>query len=265
MPFEKIREADLTNKGVVGQQNTPQLNAREMQEKVEEIPRKVIIPFFNALIDALNDGKGSDEIIVTVPDGLALGEKSNLNAVLAGIGAEILKRVISDDVKKIRVNEYGELEVSKDGREFTIASSRGHVIMDGLDTTYAQRRKLRFKCTQVEDDPESDTTVVYGLVGPAGPVGPGGIITKLSPGLFGMTVDENGDLFLQHNNGEPPPPFALTPEKDLVYKVSPDVQINLGNVKGEPGQQGPAGKAGTNGLTPRLSLEVNGDLYVTYE
>lgn len=261
MAFKRIEDADLTNKGVVGQENTPNLSAREMQEKVEEIPRKVIIPIFNALVDALNKGTGSDGITVTVPDGVPEGTANNLNAVLAALGAELLKRVISDDVKKIRLNSFGELEVSTDGSKFTVASSRGHVIEDGLDNTYTQRRKLRFKFTQVEDDPDSDATVVYGLPGPEGPPGPGGVVTDLGPGLFALTVDEDGNVFLQHNDGEPTPPFSIDGDKNLIYTVSDEVQINLGNirgpqgpqgvqgVKGDTGTQGPQGETGPRGQT----------------
>lgn len=247
MAFKRIEDADLTNKGVVGQENTPNLSAREMQEKVEEIPRKVIIPIFNALVDALNKGTGADGITVTVPSGVPAETANNLNAVLAALGAELLKRVISDDVKKIRLNSFGELEVSTDGSKFTVASSRGHVIEDGLDNTYTQRRKLRFKFTQVEDDPDGDATVVYGLPGPEGPPGPGGVVTDLDPGLFALTVDEDGNVYLQHNDGEPTPPFSIDGDKNLIYTVSDEVQINLGNIRGPQGVQGPQGVKGDTG------------------
>ena len=261
MAFKRIEDADLTNKGVVGQENTTNFSASEMQEKVEEIPRKVIIPIFNALVDALNKGTGADGITVTVPSGVPAETANNLNAVLAALGAELLKRVISDDVKKIRLNSFGELEVSTDGSKFTVASSRGHVIEDGLDNTYTQRRKLRFKFTQVEDDPDGDATVVYGLPGPEGPPGPGGVVTDLDPGLFALTVDEDGNVYLQHNDGEPTPPFSIDENKNLIYTVSDGVQINLGNirgpqgpqgvqgVKGDTGAQGPQGETGPKGQT----------------
>ena len=247
MEFKRIEDADLTNKGVVGQENTPNLSALEMQKKVEEIPRKVIIPIFNALVDALNKGTGADGITVTVPSGVPAETANNLNAVLAALGAELLKRVISDDVKKIRLNSFGELEVSTDGSKFTVASSRGHVIEDGLDNTYTQRRKLRFKFTQVEDDPDSDATVVYGLPGPEGPPGPGGVVTDLDPGLFALTVDGEGNVFLQHNDGEPTPPFSIDGDKNLIYTVSDEVQINLGNIRGPQGVPGPQGVKGDTG------------------
>lgn len=248
MAFKRIEDADLTNKGIVGQENTPNLSALEMQKKVEEIPRKVIIPIFNALIDALNAGSGADGITVTVPSGVPAETAKNLNAVLAALGAELLKRVISDDVKKIRLNSFGELEVSTNGEDFSIASSRGHVIEDGLDNTYTQRRKLRFKFTKIEDDPDSDATVVYGLPGPEGPPGPGGVVTDLAPGLFALTVDGEGNVFLQHNDGEPTPPFSIDGDKNLIYTVSDEVRINLGNIRGPQGVPGPQGVKGDTGV-----------------
>lgn len=51
MAFEKITDADLQGKGVVGQPDVPGLTALEMQEKIEEIVRAVVIPKVNGLID----------------------------------------------------------------------------------------------------------------------------------------------------------------------------------------------------------------------
>lgn len=261
MAFKRIEDSDLKGKGNVGRPDTPGVDTAEMQRILDEIPREVIVPAFNALVDALNKGTGADGITVTVPSGVPAETANNLNAVLAALGAELLKRVISDDVKKIRLNSFGELEVSTDGSKFTVASSRGHVIEDGLDNTYTQRRKLRFKFTQVEDDPDGDATVVYGLPGPEGPPGPGGVVTDLDPGLFALTVDEDGNVYLQHNDGEPTPPFSIDENKNLIYTVSDGVQINLGNirgpqgpqgvqgVKGDTGAQGPQGETGPRGQT----------------
>ena len=248
MAFKRIEDSDLKGKGNVGRPDTPGVDTAEMQRILDEIPREIIVPAFNALVDALNKGTGADGITVTVPSGVPAETAKNLNAVLAALGAELLKRVISDDVKKIRLNSFGELEVSTDGSKFTVASSRGHVIEDGLDNTYTQRRKLRFKFTQVEDDPDSDATVVYGLPGPEGPPGPGGVVTDLAPGLFALTVDGEGNVFLQHNDGEPTPPFSIDGDKNLIYTVSDDVQINLGNIRGPQGVPGPQGVKGDTGV-----------------
>lgn len=54
MEYKKITAEDIAGKGVVGQADTPLLSALEMQNKVEEVPRAVIIPHFNSLIDSLD-------------------------------------------------------------------------------------------------------------------------------------------------------------------------------------------------------------------
>ena len=51
MALKKITEADLAGKGVIGMPDTPNLSAREMQEKVEEVVRDVVIPLFNSNVD----------------------------------------------------------------------------------------------------------------------------------------------------------------------------------------------------------------------
>ena len=50
----KITQADIADKGVMGLPDVPGLTDAEMQAKFEEIVRDVVINKFNALIDALN-------------------------------------------------------------------------------------------------------------------------------------------------------------------------------------------------------------------
>lgn len=47
MELKKITEEDLYGVGVVGMEDTPNLSARQMQEKMEEVVRRVVIPAMN--------------------------------------------------------------------------------------------------------------------------------------------------------------------------------------------------------------------------
>ena len=47
MSLRKITDSDLAGKGVMGQADVPGLTAAEMQAKVEEIVRDVVIPNIN--------------------------------------------------------------------------------------------------------------------------------------------------------------------------------------------------------------------------
>ena len=54
MAFAKITDRDLKGKGNVGRPDTPGVTTAEMQRILDEIPREVIVPAFNKLVDKLN-------------------------------------------------------------------------------------------------------------------------------------------------------------------------------------------------------------------
>lgn len=66
-----------------------------------------------------------------------------------------------------------------------------------------------------------------GEPGPQGPQGPKGetgqdgasVVTELSPGLFGLSVNEEGHLILTHNDNEPAPPLSIQ-DGNLIYTIS---------------------------------------------
>lgn len=61
MPLKKITENDLAGKGVRGQADVPGLSAEEMQIKVEEIVRDVVIPNINENVDNCGESFATKE------------------------------------------------------------------------------------------------------------------------------------------------------------------------------------------------------------
>ncbi|MEG0021145.1 MAG: hypothetical protein RR728_11395, partial [Oscillospiraceae bacterium] len=51
--MKKITEQDLQGKGNVGMPDTPELSMLEMQNKLDELSRDVIIPAHNLLVEEL--------------------------------------------------------------------------------------------------------------------------------------------------------------------------------------------------------------------
>ena len=45
--------------------------------------------------------------------------------------------------------------------------------------------------------------------GPQGPAGESGAIIALDPGMFAMSVSEEGHLIVTHNTSDPAPPLAI--------------------------------------------------------
>ena len=88
--LRKIESSDLIGKGVLGQEDTPGLSVENMQLAVEGIPREVIIPKFNALVDALSaatDGdSGADNIKATAITNVT---GTSVQSILEGLKAYI--------------------------------------------------------------------------------------------------------------------------------------------------------------------------------
>lgn len=88
MALAKIVESDLVGHTVVGQADTPGLSVEDMQLAIEAISRGVIIPKYNAMVDALKStaegDSGAQNIGVAAIPGI-IG--SNVQAILAGLKA----------------------------------------------------------------------------------------------------------------------------------------------------------------------------------
>ena len=88
MAFKKITDADVKGKGNVGRPDTPGVSTAEMQRIMDEIPREVIVPAFNALIDALTDKTSAATLGITAPEGIAGSTVQEVvNALLAYVNA----------------------------------------------------------------------------------------------------------------------------------------------------------------------------------
>ena len=93
-----------------------------------------------------------------------------------------------------------------------------------------------------------------GPTGPQGPQGPSGISVQ-TDGYVSFSVDENGNLICIYT-GDEVPPFRLREDGHLYIDMSTGNDIDLGNVTGEQGPQGPAGKDAES--IPDVSAADNG-------
>lgn len=80
--LEKIKPEELVGKGVIGLPDTPKLTAEEMQKKFEETAREVIVPKYNALVEALLSAEAAGLLGAADPEN---GEKSTVQAVLEAL------------------------------------------------------------------------------------------------------------------------------------------------------------------------------------
>lgn len=234
--------------GVIGQDTTPNLSASEMQYSVEAVVREVVIPAYNSLVDALN------ALTAAASVGAA-----DANGVASTVQAELEKRLISGNVKYIRLNGDKVLETSEDGVVWEATGSSGHVIVKPDGTIAPQRSRMKFTNGVVSDD--GTQTVITSLKGDKGDQGQQGIQgVQGEKGETGATgpvivpsVDANGimSFTIQDTAIAPQPVSVRGPQGPQGVQGEQGVQGTRGpqGLQGIQGIQGPKGEKGDPGAT----------------
>lgn len=234
--------------GVIGQDTTPNLSASEMQYSVEAVVREVVIPAYNSLVDALN----------------ALAAASNMGAAdikgnASTVQAELAKRIITGNVKYIRLNSDKVLETSNDGETWEATGSSGHIIIAPDGTVAPQRSRMKFTNGVVSDD--GTQTIITSLKGDKGDQGEQGIQgVQGEKGETGATgpvivpsVDANGimSFTIQDTAIAPQSVSVRGPQGPQGVQGEQGVQGTRGpqGLQGIQGIQGPKGEKGDPGAT----------------
>lgn len=221
-PDAVFTDSDGNRVGVIGQDTTPNLSVSEMQFSVEAVVREVVIPAYNSLVDALN----------------ALAAASNMGAAdikgnASTVQAELAKRIITGNVKYIRLNSDKVLETSNDGETWEATGSSGHIIIAPDGTVAPQRSRLKFANGTVTDD--GSETIVTGLKGDTGPQGEKGDTGEQGPkGDQGLT----GPVIVPSVDASGVMSFTIQDTAIAPQAVS---------VRGPQGPQGVQGDAGRTG------------------
>lgn len=234
-PDAVFTDSDGNKVGVIGQDTTPNLSVSEMQFSVEAVVREVVIPAYNSLVDALN----------------ALAAASNMGAAdingdASTVQAELTKRIITGNVKYIRLNSDKVLETSNDGVTWEATGSSGHIIIKPDGTVAPQRSRMKFVNGTVTDD--GTQTIITGLKGDTGPQGEKGDTGAQGPkGERGLTgpvivpsVDANGVMSFTIQD------TAIAPQSVSVR--GPQGPQGVQGAQGAQGARGPQGIQGIQGV-----------------
>lgn len=146
----KILEQDYEGKDVASAPDRLTGEPLENKQVFDRLVKEEVAQRFNALLEALMAETGAGEI------GAALGMTLD-NAPL------------SENIRALRLNGDGQMEVTKDGSHWVAASSGGHLVLDAEGNILPQRGRLRFTQSRVTD--ENGVTVVHGIQGVQGEQG----------------------------------------------------------------------------------------------
>ena len=136
---------------------------------------------------------------------------ADINGDASTVQAELTKRIITGNVKYIRLNDDKVLETSNDGVTWEATGSSGHIIIKPDGTVAPQRSRMKFANGTVTDD--GTQTIITGLKGDTGPQG------------------EKGDAFV----------YSDFTAEQLAALKGPKGD------KGDTGPQGPQGEIGPQG------------------
>lgn len=234
-----IRDKKITawTNPVVNEADQPQRTAADMKAIFDSNSNQ-LKDAFNAVIDELNGSGGAINIgngaVGTIPSGTVASQ-------LSAIFAKFSEYLGSPDIKGIRLDADGAIEVTLNGVEWVNTASSGHVIEDSEGNAVAQRTRLRFMSGTVTD--EDGVTVVTALKGDKGDKGDTG-----AQGIQGVQgpIGATGPVLVPtiNNNGE----ISWSIQANAVVPATRSIRGPQG-VQGIQGVQGATGPTGPQGAT----------------
>lgn len=236
----KDRKITAWTSPVSNEADQPKRTAAEMKA-VFDANSNQLKDAFNNVIDDLSGDGGTGEI-----GGAKFGEvdAGTLLQQLKALLAMINGRPKSPDIKGIRIDSDGKIEVTLDETTWQSTASSGHVIEDAEGNAVAQRSRLRFMSGTVTD--EDGITVITALKGDKGDKGETG--EKGATGATGAKGETGatGPVLVPeiNNNGE----ISWSIQTNAVVPATRSIRGPQG-VQGIQGVQGATGPTGPQGAT----------------
>lgn len=211
----KITDSETEGKTIAALSDTPSksgMSAAALKARFDALP-EWIRSKYNSLIDVL-DSLGADEL------------------------------VSSSDVRQVRLNGDGMLEVSADGEAWTLATGGGHIIVDKDGNIFTQRSRLKFAGGAVVSD-DGTQTIVSGIKGDQGEKGEQGIQGIQGPkGAKG----DRGMVFVPEVAANGLISWQLQDTANVPQPVNIRGPQGPAGAQGVQGPQGPAGVQGIQGI-----------------
>lgn len=162
MAFRKITDADVKGKGNVGRPDTPGVSTAEMQRIMDEIPREVIIPAFNALIDALADKTSAATLGITAPTGIAGSTVQEVvNALLAYVNAHKNDQENPHVVTAAQVDAYTKKQTDDAIKKKVIEIGAGDMTQAVYDPTGQRKDIFAAAMLQATYDPTGQRKDIF--------------------------------------------------------------------------------------------------------
>ena len=210
MALKKITDAEMDAAGVCAAPDVLSGTPAENKKVFDRMVRQLVAPAYNAAVDAIGEMEDTE----------------------AGVEAEEAAREQAEATRKENESQRQENEAARQ-----TAEQARNVFEDyAADKAYVPGNKVAWQgssyvCTAACTGIAPPDAAHWLLMAKKGTDG----ATMPASGLFGFDVDPDTGQLRLYYTGETPPDFEINADGHLIYKLSPDVSVDIGTVKGDPG------------------------------
>ena len=234
MALKKITDAEMDAAGVCAAPDVLSGTPAENKKVFDRRVRPLVAPAYNAAVDAIAEIEDTEAGVEAEEAAREQAEATRKEAETARGTAEGA-RVTAENQRAANETRRQENEAARQ-----TAEQARNVFEDyAADKAYVPGNKVAWQgssyvCTAACTGIAPPDAAHWLLMAKKGTDG----ATMPASGLFGFDVDpESGQLRLYYT-GDTPPDFSLDADGHLIYKLSPDVSVDIGKVQGAQGDPG---------------------------
>lgn len=234
MALKKITDAEMDAAGVCAAPDVLSGTPAENKKVFDRMVRQLVAPAYNAAVDAIaeiEDTEAGAEAEEAAREQAEATRKENES-----------QRQENEQSRKEAENQRAANETQRQENEAArqTAEQARNVFEDyDADKAYVPGNKVTrqgssYVCTEACTGIAPPDAAHWLLMAKKGTDG----ATMPAAGLFGFDVDPDTGQLRLYYTGDTPPDFSIDADGHLIYKLSPDVSVDIGKVQGTQGDPG---------------------------
>lgn len=224
MALKKITDAEMDAAGVCAAPDVLSGTPAENKRVFDRMVRQLVAPAYNAAVDAIGAMEDTEKGVQAAETQRQENEAARQTAESGRASAE-----------QGRVANETQRQQNEAARQ---AAEQARSVFEDYDSSkaYVPGNKVAsagssYVCTAACTGIAPPDAAHWLLMAQKGTDG----ATMPASGLFGFDVDTDTGQLQLYYTGETPPDFSLDAAGHLIYKLSPDVSVDIGKVQGDPG------------------------------
>lgn len=210
MALKKITDAEMDAAGVCAAPDVLSGTPAENKRVFDRMVRQLVAPAYNAAVDAIGAMEDTEK-------GVQAAEAGRVSAEQGRAAAETQRQQ----------NEAARQTAEQARNSFEDYDSSKTYVPGNKVASAGSSYVCTAACTGIAP-PDAAHWLLMAQKGTDG-------ATMPASGLFGFNVDPDTGQLRLYYTGETPPDFEINADGHLIYKLSPDVSVDIGTVKGDPG------------------------------